>query len=272
MPDQPARPVYRERMTGMVRLAMQTGDPFDHGCQFRGPMFRRILSVNLSLLLSLLLFGCGSSDDSETNSAPSDAAADPDSPALDAASDTVPHDALAEDVAPDDAGLADADASDDAADAALADVAEADAPEAFAFEGIWRKTALGDDLIVENDCGAFWIMDFDYEYTRFERAGDTLTVSYCEDETCAVVDSITETLNVEGNSAVGSDPSTMDVPGCSIQIASSTELTLESDDAGRHRWERGLTYVGGQCDAYKDPAMTGSTCSAVAEAEVVRFE
>jgi len=235
-------------------------------------MFRRMLAVNLSLLLGLLVFGCGSSDDPET-SAPSDAAADGDSAALDAASDTTPQDALAEDVAPDDAGLADADASDDVVDADPADVAavEADAPVAFEFEGIWRKTALGDDLIVENDCGAFWIIDFNYEYTRFERAGDALTVSYCEDETCAVVDSHTEMLNVEGNSAVASDPSTMDLPGCSIEIASTTELTLESDDAGRFRWERGLTYVGGQCDAYKDPAMTGNTCSAVAEAEIVRF-
>jgi hypothetical protein len=168
----------------------------------------------------------------------------------------------------------DAAAEEAAAEASMDSAPEAGPPSGLeSVLGIWAKRTTGDAMIVKNTCGQFYMIDFDFKYTRFSQAGPTaLKVEYCKDAACANLEpGVDKTLEYAGGKATytKSDPMTLD-PSCQLTVEDDGEIVFETTDYGRFRWTVGLTYTGSGCAPYKDAKMTGDTCEGIAESELDR--
>lgn len=58
-------------------------------------------------------------------------------------------------------------------------------------------------MISKNTCGSFYMVDFDFKYTRFSKSGPTtLKVEYCKDAACTTVEEgVDKTLEFAGGIA-----------------------------------------------------------------------
>lgn len=176
-----------------------------------------------------------------------------------------------------------AEAQDDAAepqeaeaDSAAEAQAEAEAGPPGGLDqvlGIWAKRVVGDAMILENTCGNFYLIDFDFKHTRLSKAGpSTLKMEYCKDATCAAVEEgVDKTFEFAAGKATFSktDPMKLDAT-CELTVQDDGTIAFDTPDHGLFTWKAGLTYKGSGCAPYKDPKMTGDTCEAIAESEIDR--
>lgn len=141
--------------------------------------------------------------------------------------------------------------------------------------GIWAKRTTGDAMISKNTCGSFYMVDFDFKYTRFSKSGPTtLKVEYCKDAACTTVEEgVDKTLEFAGGIATFSKTEPMVIDStCELTMQEDGSITFETTDYGRFSWKVGLTYKGTGCAQYQDPKMTGDTCEGIAESEIDRVQ